>query len=256
MASHRELIQDQFTKQAIPFSKAMNDESALRLLVEFAGASSSDTVLDVACGPGLAVCAFASVVAHATGIDLTPAMIERARILQQEKGLSNVTWKVADINPIPYEQGSFSIVTSRYAFHHLEDPRAALAEMKRVCKIGGKILLADVVGSVLPNQAAAFNRMERLRDPSHVRALPLEDMLAIFHQVGLPSPRLASYTVEAELEKLLRVSFPNEGDAAEVRRMVIESLDDDSMGVNTRREGGKVRFSYPIVILVAEKRTE
>jgi ubiquinone/menaquinone biosynthesis C-methylase UbiE len=99
MASHRELIQDQFTKQAVPFSKAMKDEKALRLLVEFAGASSSDTVLDVAFGRGIVVCAFTSVVAHATGIDLTPAMIERARILQKEKGLPNVTWEVADINP-------------------------------------------------------------------------------------------------------------------------------------------------------------
>ena len=99
MASHQGLIQDQFTKQAVPFSKAMKDENALRLLVEFAGASSSDTVLDVAYGRGIVVCAFASVVAHATGIDLTPAMIERARILQKEKGLPNVSWEVADIDP-------------------------------------------------------------------------------------------------------------------------------------------------------------
>jgi len=99
MASHQGLIQDQFTKEAVPFSKAMKDENALRLLVEFAGASSSDTVFDVACGRGIVVCAFASVVAHATGIDLTPAMIERARILQKEERLPNVTWEVADINP-------------------------------------------------------------------------------------------------------------------------------------------------------------
>ena len=57
MASHQGLIQDQFTKQAVSFSKAMKDENALRLLVEFAGASSSDTVLDVAYGRGIVVCA-------------------------------------------------------------------------------------------------------------------------------------------------------------------------------------------------------
>src|SRR2546425_3742123 len=80
MPAHRDLIVEQFTKQAVPFSTApgVRDEEALRLLVDFAGAGPDDTVLDVACGPGLVVCALAAVVRHATGIDVTPAMIERA----------------------------------------------------------------------------------------------------------------------------------------------------------------------------------
>src|SRR5437879_13189122 len=88
MHSHQDTIRDQFTKQAIPFSNApgVRDEEALRLLVDFAGAGPDDTVLDVACGPGLVVCAFARVARHVTGIDLTPAMIERARGLQRTRG--------------------------------------------------------------------------------------------------------------------------------------------------------------------------
>src|SRR6266704_2447252 len=113
---HRDLIVEQFTKQAIPFSTApgIQDREALALLVEAARAGADDTVLDVACGPGLVVCAFAAVVRHATGIDLTPAMIERARALQEERGLGNVTWRLGDVLPLPYADGSFSIVTSRF----------------------------------------------------------------------------------------------------------------------------------------------
>ena len=258
MVSHQDLIREQFTKQAVPFSsaRAMKDEKALRLLVEFSGASSRDTVLDVACGPGIVVCAFAPVVSHATGIDLTPAMIERARILQVEKGLANVTWQIGDITPLPYADGSFSIVTARYAFHHLPDPKGALAEMKRVCRGGGKVVLADGVSSEFPDKAEAFNRMERLRDPSHVRSLTLAEMQSIFAEVGLPEPRMSFYKVEAELEKLLQLSFPRQGDAEAVRRMVLDSLDDDGMGMNTRRKNEKIIFSYPIAILVAEKKRE
>jgi ubiquinone/menaquinone biosynthesis C-methylase UbiE len=86
VATHREAILDQFTRQAIPFATApaIQDEAALRLVVEFSGAGPDDTVLDVACGPGIIVCAFAKVVKHATGLDLTPAMLDRARTLQQE----------------------------------------------------------------------------------------------------------------------------------------------------------------------------
>lgn len=59
--SHQDLILEQFTRQAAPFStaKAIADERALQLLVEFSGAGREDTLLDVGCGGGLVVCAFA-----------------------------------------------------------------------------------------------------------------------------------------------------------------------------------------------------
>jgi len=64
VTSHRDRIVDQFTRQAVPFSTAPGilDEDALSLLVAAAGAGRDDTVLDVACGPGLVVSAFARVV--------------------------------------------------------------------------------------------------------------------------------------------------------------------------------------------------
>src|SRR5689334_364919 len=70
MTSNADIVVDQFTRQATPFasSSAMRDEDALRLLVEFSGAIANDTVLDVACGPGLVVAAFARVCRHATGV--------------------------------------------------------------------------------------------------------------------------------------------------------------------------------------------
>ena len=140
-ADHREAILDQFTRQAVPFSTApgIKNEQALSLLVEASGAGPTDTVLDVACGGGNVVCAFARVVRHATGIDLTPAMIEQAKALERDQGLANVSWRVGDVLPLPFANGAFSIVTARYAFHHFLDPRAVLAEMKRVCARGGRV---------------------------------------------------------------------------------------------------------------------
>src|SRR5437016_3412379 len=182
MSTHQELIRDQFTKQAVPFATApgIKDEEALRRLVDCTGAGPEDTVLDVACGPGLVVCAFAQVVRHATGIDLTPAMIEQARKLQQDKGLTNVSWQISDVLPLPYVAASFSIVTSRYAFHHFPDPLAILQDMQRVCTPGGKVVVIDVTASPDPGKAAAYNRMEKLRDPSHVRALTLVELEGLF----------------------------------------------------------------------------
>jgi SAM-dependent methyltransferase len=123
--SHRDLILDQFSRQAVPFSTApgIKDEQALRLIVESTGAGPEDTVLDVACGGGIVVCAFARVVKHATGIDLTPAMLERAKAYAAEQGLTNVSWKQGDVLPLPYSDGAFSLVTVSTANSRRPEPR-------------------------------------------------------------------------------------------------------------------------------------
>lgn len=156
MTSHRDVILDQFTRQATPFATApgIKDEAALALVVEFSGVGPTDTVLDVACGPGILVCAFARVARHVTGIDITPAMLDRARALQRDHGLTNVTWQQGDVSPLPYPDASFTVVVSRYAFHHFLDPRAALAEMARVCAPGGTVVVVDAAPA--PEKVAAF----------------------------------------------------------------------------------------------------
>jgi ubiquinone/menaquinone biosynthesis C-methylase UbiE len=60
---------------------AHSHEDAFKLLSALTGPSEKDTILDVACGPGLLACEFAKVTSQVTGIDLTPAMIEQARKL-------------------------------------------------------------------------------------------------------------------------------------------------------------------------------
>jgi len=255
MSAHRDLIVEQFTKQAVPFSTApgVRDEEALRALVEFAGAQGDDIALDVACGPGIVVCALAAVVRHATGIDVTAAMIERARTLAAEKGLVNVTWQVGDVLPLPYPDESFSLVTSRFAFHHFPDPAAVLAEMRRVCTPGGRVLVVDVVASTDPAKADAFNRMERLRDPSHVRARPLAELRGLFAAAGLPAPQAAFVELRSDLDGLLERSFPEPGDDERVRHMFLDSLTDDGLGLGTRRSGERIVFAYPVAMLAAPR---
>jgi ubiquinone/menaquinone biosynthesis C-methylase UbiE len=252
---HDELILDQFTRQAVPFStaKTIADESALQLLVDFSGCSPDDNVLDVACGGGLVVCAFARGARHATGLDLTPAMLERARLQAQKAGLRNVTWDLGHAAPLPYPDGAFTIVVSRFAFHHFSDPRAVLAEMARVCAPGGRILVCDVQASDDPHKAAAFNRMEVLRDPSHVRAIPTAELRGLFRAVGLPEPRATHYELRDELENLLRRSFPNPGDDEKIRAIFRASVEDDRLGIPLHLHGAEIRYAYPVVLLCSDR---
>ncbi len=253
MSSHQDRILDQFSRQAAPFATApgIRAEEALRLVVELTGAGPGDTSLDVACGPGLLVCAFAKVVRHATGIDLTPAMLDRAREEARGQGLSNVTWDQGDVTTLPYRGGSFTIVTSRFAFHHLLDPLTVLREMHRVCVPGGRVAVIDSAPE--PDKADAFNHMEKLRDPSHVRAMPMGELQGLFRAVGLPAPRTATYRLEGDLDGLLARSFPHPGDDVKIRRLFEASLTDDRLGISPRRDGDLIRYAYPVAVLVATR---
>ncbi|HEY2170490.1 MAG TPA: methyltransferase domain-containing protein [Candidatus Angelobacter sp.] len=252
MGSHNSRILDQFTRQAAPFAAAVpiRNQEALDRIVRWAGAGPDDNVLDVACGPGLLACAFARVAKHATGVDMTPAMLEQARKTQEEQGLKNVSWQQGDVYSLPFRPDQFSIVSSRFVFHHLQDPLAALKEMKRVCKSGGKIVVADMAPQ--PQKAAALNAAELLRDPSHVRAMPPEELRGLFEQAGLGIPQVFDYRMEGELEDLMSRSFPNEGDADRVRRIYADSIDDNALDLNTRRADGKIFYSLPVAVLVAQ----
>jgi SAM-dependent methyltransferase len=246
---HQRLIVDQFTKQAVPFSQ-MPDQSP-ELIRAASGVGPTDSVLDVACGPGVLACAFAQVAHHVTGIDLTPAMIDRARALQQTQSLANLAWQIGHVLPLPFPDASFSLVFTRYSFHHFLDPKAVLAEMVRVCSPGGRVAVVDVFTSS-PEQAEAFNRMENLRDPSHVRALPLEELTSLFDEAGLCNVRTQFYKHEFALEPVLKGSFPHPGDAGRVRQLFEDDLGVDRLGLAVHRRDGDIHFAYPIVILVGD----
>jgi ubiquinone/menaquinone biosynthesis C-methylase UbiE len=252
-SKHSELILDQFTRQVDVFSTArsITDEAALRLIVEFSGAGAADTVLDVACGPGLVVCAFARVVQHATGIDITPAMIDRARASAAAQGLANVSWRLGHVLPLPWPDGAFTLVSSRFAFHHFLDPQAVLREMVRVCAPGGTILVVDPAPAA--EKVDAYNRMEGLRDPSHARALCLDEHLELFRRAGLPEPRVTRYRLESDLEALMSRSFPEPGDAEKIRALILADLAGGTMDLHVRRDGERVRLGHPIVVLASRR---
>jgi len=248
---HDAEIVEQFTKQAIPFTELPGHLDSIQMLIEMSKVAGGDLVLDVACGPGLVACEFAKVAQHVTGIDLTKKMIEQARNRQKELGLVNLSWGIGTASPLPYTSASFSIVVTRYSFHHFLEPKAVLREMIRVCKPKGVILIAD---AALPaDKVDAYNRMEKLRDPSHTEALSFESWEQLLRESGLRNLQRGSYKVPMELEKQLKASFPNPGDDEKIREIFRNDINANSLGMDARLGGSEIHFSYPISIYVGNK---
>jgi len=253
MNAHQQITVDQFTRQALPFSKSPGhtNEESLLLLIEMAQLSREDTALDVACGTGMVACAFATVASHVTGIDITPAMLEQARSLAQRCGLTNLSWRQGDIETLPFPDSEFSVVVSRYAFHHFLNPDVVMTEMARVCRTGGRILIAD--GCPPPEKVDAYNHFEKLFDPSHHRALTSEEFLSLIRGAGLRAARMADYRMEMEMERQLAASFPDPGDDEKLRRLLREDIGVDRIGVGAHWRGDEIHYAYPVTVIVAEK---
>jgi ubiquinone/menaquinone biosynthesis C-methylase UbiE len=250
-SEHKEEIVDQFTRQAAQFARSATarNEDLLRTILRMAEPQPHETMLDVACGPGMMVCAFAPHVRHATGIDLTPAMLEQARAAQQEQGLTNISWDYGDVTALPYRDASFDIVTCRYSFHHFPDPLAVLTEMRRVCAPGGRVVVIDSAPS--REKESAFNAMERLRDPSHTRALSPEELTALYTEAGLPAPRIEHFRLALDLDSFLARSYPREGDAPRLKALFESALEEDTLDLQPRHIDGQIHFFVPTAILAA-----
>lgn len=249
--SHQTLTIDQFTKQALPFAKLPGHSTALDMLTAFATPTDEDCVLDVACGPGLVACHFAPLVHQITGLDITPEMLRQAEQAQRERGLTNMEWLLGTAEPLPFADATFSLVITRYSFHHFRDPKVVLEEMIRVCRPGGRVLVVDVAQPA--EKASCYDEIERLRDPSHVHALSRDEFSDLFANSGLHSIRFGEYKVEMALEKQLAASFPVPGGAERIRELVRADVGEDRCGISAHWLGTELHYAIPIVVAVGIK---
>lgn len=248
---HQAKIVDQFSRQAIPFTQVPGHFDAMQILIELSEVCQDDNVLDIACGPGIVACEFAGHAGQVTGIDITPAMIEQAEKRQREQHLENITWTVGDAVPLPYADNSFSLVITRYSFHHLLKPEKVLMEMIRVCRPGGRVMVADVAVELAKSEF--YDRLEIMRDPSHTHALTHEEFAALFRHSGLLDCHQSAYGVDIELETQLRASFPKPGDEPKLRDMITSDIGINNLGINARKKDEKVIYTVPIAVYVGRK---
>ena len=115
-------------------------------LIDVAAPQSGEVILDVGCGTGAVALSIASRAGtyEITGIDASPEMIQMARRKAAKAG-ARVTFEVAAIEDLPFNDGTFDLVTSSLMLHHLPGDLkpAAFAEVRRVLKPGGRFVVMD-----------------------------------------------------------------------------------------------------------------
>jgi len=257
VTQHNDVIRESFTAQAQAFAANpwVTDEERIRRLVAAARLTGSERVLDIATGPGYIAEAFAGATREVVGVDLTEAMLLIAKQRTKERGISNVSFRAADAQNLPFENGAFDVVVCRLAVHHLLKPREVLREMARVCRAGGTIVVEDIYASELPERADYQDRWEILRDPSHVRTLALSELLQLFRDAGLETDSVTTADdLTPEVERWLATTKTPADRAAEIRRLLEEDRLHDRSGSRPFQDAaGRLCFHARTAILAGRK---
>src|SRR5207249_3770961 len=122
--AHKQLLRAQFAAQARvhPKTSAFRRSENVAPMIDLAKPRPSDRVVDIATGWGFVPLSIAPLVKSVVGIDLTPEMVELARTVAAERGVTNVEYAEGDAEDLRFGPGSFEIATSRFTFHHFGQP--------------------------------------------------------------------------------------------------------------------------------------
>ena len=152
-------------------------------VVRFVAPAGDERALDSGTGAGALAFALAPHVREVVAVDLVPELLEQGR--KRGAGFPNVTFVEGDATKLPFELGSFDLAASLRTLHHIARPELAVAQLTRVTRQRGRVLVVDQIAPVDPLAALELNAFERARDPSHARALADVDLRNLFEANGL-----------------------------------------------------------------------
>ena len=167
----------------------------------FVAPRGDERALDAGTGTGALAFALAPLVAEVVAVDVVPELLAEAR--RRAAPFPNVSFAEADLTSLPFELAAFDFAGCLRTLHHVARPELAVAELARVTRPGGRLLVVDQIAPPDPLAALELNRFERARDPSNVRVLADVDLRHLFEANGLVLLRGEFEPEDRELEPYL-----------------------------------------------------
>jgi SAM-dependent methyltransferase len=182
-------------------------------LRDFMPVGGDERALDAGAGTGALAFALAPLVREVVAVELVPELIERGRA----NAPANVTFVEGDIEKLDFGRASFDLAGTLRTLHHVPRPELVVAELTRVTRPGGTVLLVDQIAPNDPLAAFELNRFERARDSSHTRTLADVDLRQLFEANSLVLLKADFVREQRELDPYLDLAGC-EGEAREQAR--------------------------------------
>lgn len=249
-------IRESFTLQAKNFESGnmnFSKQDYLSHTVTALSLKGDEMVLDAAsgtCANGRSIAPFAG---HVTCLDATEAMLAVGREEASKKGLSNMDFKIGLVEEMPFADESFDVVISRLAFHHFAAMEKPFEEMVRVLKKGGKLAVIDMEAAP-ENLREEEDRLEILRDPSHVKNRSLEEFKTLYERNGFRLTMEERTPIPVSLDAWLALTRTPGEKASEIRSALERELEGKGeTGFKPFMKDGALYFMQRWILLIGIK---
>jgi SAM-dependent methyltransferase len=245
---YEDSIREEFTHQSGSFGKAavMTSAETLGALVELVPEDAGARWLESACGTGLVSRALAGRVGSVAGVDLTPAMLEEAKRGANDEGIENASFGVGDATALEFADASFDGSVTRLSLHHIPAPGRVIAELARVVRPGGWVIVGDLVADEADGEGAVWREeIERLRDPSHWVCRTPEQLRAMGSDAGLTLERERLIPLDIDFEDWLERGSGGRAASSLVDELLSQRPEGaESFRVTAGDEGRRLRQRY------------
>jgi broad specificity phosphatase PhoE/ubiquinone/menaquinone biosynthesis C-methylase UbiE len=239
---------------AQPVEPAIPSDKDLRALIALASLRPGARVLDAGAGTGALALAFAPHAAEVIGVDLSPAMLERAEQARVVRKATNVYFRWADAADLPFSDGSFDLVVSRNLLNYVAEPAALLTGFDRVLRPNGRLLMDAIIGSDDPVKRATHETIEIRRNPAFIKVHSKAEIEKLLARAGFRVEKAETPETTRELTEWLERAAADEATRSAVRTMIEASAGTNAAGLRSKLgRDGTITFVQRRLRLAAVK---
>jgi len=228
----------------------------LQKLVEIvADMGRSGELLDIATGGGHVANALAPYFKQVVALDLTPEMLEKAKVFLDSNGVKNAAFVQGDAENLPFPNESVGNVTCRIAAHHFTDVRTFVKEVHRVLKDQGLFILIDNVAPEVRELDQFYNKIEKKRDPSHVRAYKKSEWVSLLEHEGMIVEEMIRFKKKFTFDTWCKMMDVPEGEQQKLNDFMLSAPNSfiDFFSIEVEEEQ-VISFQGQSVLIVATKK--
>ena len=254
--SNKNISKIQFDKQAEKFSNwsVTKNIEYLKGYFDFSGILPNDSLLDVACGTGEFSLYCAPNINQAYGIDISDKMIQIAKNQSEKSNLLNTNFIVNDVQNLPYENNSFSIIACRSAFHHFIDYDKIFHEMIRCCKNDGRLSIQDIVSYENKKVNDFFENLEKEIDISHNKTLSKNNFFDLFANNNIEIVRNLEITVELNFQEYINHAVQNEYNLEMIHRLINHGINDYDISKYFIKKNNELFFKRNVFMILGRNK--
>jgi ubiquinone/menaquinone biosynthesis C-methylase UbiE len=248
-------IQRQFGRQAGEYfaSRSHASGESLEAVRRLVGPGPYECGLDVATGAGFTAFAIAERCAQTVALDATPEMLGEARRIAVERGIDRVAFVRGDAERIPLSNASFDLVTCRSSAHHFGRVPIFLLEVARLLRSGGLLVVSDPVSPEDGDLVEFLDRIETLRDPTHVHDLRVSEWKRMIDDAGMCVEDAVLVQTPQVFDAWVHRSGATAEAIAELRPLLADAPGAVADAFHIRREPDGLHFSWDTAVISARK---